>query len=513
MRNNDTNITGTPLDTKLGFAPLNLTNLPQALGLSRGIDPDSLPESFIFYDVETTGLNPQFDQILQFAAIRTDRDFNIVDELEDIVDIRCNILPWVVPSPGALLKTRVMPDDLTAQSLSFYQVMDRIQNILERWQRPRPPLDDKGNTVDTPHIFSGGGPVFLGYNSLKFDEEFLRNALFQSLHAPYLTHSRLSSRADVLKMLQAVHVLEPGAITIPEVYDERTGTNRISFKLGDVCTANGIDLSELQAHDALADVKATIALAKLIREKAPQVFQLMIDNCNKRNVLNSALGNWSGIAGIDPNAKAITGMVLGRAETHAGKAQGTNEIIRVPFLEKLVTPDRLFSILNEINQRQIQRKGSELSRIAALDREAAEAEAALNNLYSLIEKGIVQPQEATLRTRLSDLTEKRNVAVEARDRARAQLSEPINLDAAKLDQFAKALRKGLTEGDVSARKAWITSVVDAIVVNDTVIRVIGQKSHLNGPLKSGGPTPKGVHSSVQAWCRKRDSNPRPHHYE
>jgi site-specific DNA recombinase len=172
------------------------------------------------------------------------------------------------------------------------------------------------------------------------------------------------------------------------------------------------------------------------------------------------------------------------------------------LLEKLVTPDRLFTILNEINQRQVQRKSSELSRIAALDREAADTEAALNNLYGLIEKGIVQPQEITLRARLSDLTEKRDVALEARKRARAKLSEPIDLDAAKLDQFAKALKKGLTEGDVSARKAWITSVVDVIVVDDTTIRVIGQKSNLNGPLKSGGPTPKGVHSSVQSWCRK-----------
>ncbi|MGL4638084.1 MAG: exonuclease domain-containing protein [Beijerinckiaceae bacterium] len=303
MRNNDTNSSGTSVDTQSSSALLNLSNLPQALGIPCGVDPDTLPESFIFYDVETTGLNPQFDQILQFAAIRTDKNFNIIDKLEDIIDIRCNILPWVVPSPGALVKIRVMPDDLTEQSLSFYQMMDRIQTVLERWQRPRPPLDAEGNPVDVPHIFSGGGPIFLGYNSLKFDEEFLRNALFQSLHAPYLTQSRLSSRADVLKMLQAVHGLAPGVVTIPEVFDERTGTNRISFKLGDVCMANGIDLNELQAHDALADVKATIALAKLIRERAPEVFQLMIDNCNKRNVLNSAMGNWCGIPGIDRSAK------------------------------------------------------------------------------------------------------------------------------------------------------------------------------------------------------------------
>jgi exodeoxyribonuclease I len=303
MRNNDTNSSGTPLDTKADSSPLNLTNLAQAFGISSGVDPDSLPESFIFFDLETTGLNAQFDQILQFAAIRTDRDFNILDELKDIVDIRCNILPWVLPSPSALLKTRVTPGELTAQSASFYQMMDRIQTVLERWQQPRPPLDAEGKPVDSSYVIAGGGPTFLGYNSLRFDEEFLRNALFQSLHAPYLTQSRLSSRADVLKMLQAVHVLQPDAITIPEVYNEWTGGKRISFKLGDVCNANGIDLSELQAHNALADVKATIALTRVIRQRAPQVFQLMIDNCNKRNLLSSALGNWHGIAGLDPNAK------------------------------------------------------------------------------------------------------------------------------------------------------------------------------------------------------------------
>lgn len=195
---------------------------------------------FVFYDTETTGTNPSFDQILQFAAIRTDEDLNVLERFE----IRSRILPHVVPSAQALRVTGVRAGQLVDLALpSHYEMMRRIEERLLSW---------------SPSLF-------LGYNSIEFDEHLLRHSLYKTLHLPYLTNTNGNSRSDVMRMVQATHLFRPGAITIP------VGANgKPSYKLDRVAPANGI--GHANAHDALADVEATIAICRLIAEEAPDVW-------------------------------------------------------------------------------------------------------------------------------------------------------------------------------------------------------------------------------------------------
>src|SRR5437588_6615589 len=120
--------------------------------------------SFVFYDTETTGTDKVFDQILQFAAIRTD------DELRELerFSLRCRLLPHVVPSPGAMRTTGVSVAQLRDSKLpSHYGMVRAIRSKLVAW---------------SPSLF-------IGYNSLSFDENLLRQAFYQTLHPPYLTNT------------------------------------------------------------------------------------------------------------------------------------------------------------------------------------------------------------------------------------------------------------------------------------------------------------------------------------
>ncbi len=208
--------------------------------------------SYVFYDTETTGTDTTFDQILQFAAIRTDEDLNELDRFEN----RCRLLPHVVPAPGALLATRVTPAMLTDPSLpTHYEAMQTIAQKLREW---------------SPAIFTG-------YNTLAFDEPLLRQAFYQTLQPIYLTNTNGNQRADVLRLAQATAALVPNAITVPINHNERP-----TLKLDMLAPANGF--AHENAHDALADVEATIYMARLIRDRAPEVWDSLMPLVDKSEV-------------------------------------------------------------------------------------------------------------------------------------------------------------------------------------------------------------------------------------
>ena len=208
----------------------------------------SAANGYVFYDCETTGVSRCYDQILQIAAIRSDGDFNIVDPEHDILNLRCRRLPWITPSPGAMLVTGVTHDQLERAPLSHYEMMQTVAATYENW----------------------APATFIGYNSMRFDEELLRHGLFSTLNPPYITSQRGCGRADVYRMLQVVAALAPGVIALPEIGD------RPSMKLGNVLRANGIVFSADEAHDALADVRGTIALLKLMRQRCPTIVEHML---------------------------------------------------------------------------------------------------------------------------------------------------------------------------------------------------------------------------------------------
>lgn len=206
--------------------------------------------AFVFYDTETTGTETAFDQILQFAAIKTDDN---LFELESI-NLRSRILPHIVPAPGALVTTRVHPSTLVDAKLqSHYSLIREVRAKLSSWSPA----------------------TFVGYNSIAFDEELLRQALFQTLHSPYLTNTKGNKRADVMRMAHAACVYSPGTLVIPtDVKGKET------FRLAMLAPANGYEHKD--AHDALADVRATIHIARLIKERSPDIWDAMLENSSKQ---------------------------------------------------------------------------------------------------------------------------------------------------------------------------------------------------------------------------------------
>jgi exodeoxyribonuclease I len=208
--------------------------------------------SFVFYDTETSGTSTDFDQILQFAAVKTDADLNEVGRIE----LRCRLHPHVIPAPGAMRVTGMTIDRLTDPSLPcHYQMVRDLRERLTSWSPA----------------------VFIGYNSVRFDEELLRKALFRTLHPPYLTNTGGNCRADALALVQAASVFVPNCLKVP--LDER---GKPVFKLDRMAPGNGF--AHDNAHDALADVLATIHLAKCVRDNAPEVWSRFLRFATKASV-------------------------------------------------------------------------------------------------------------------------------------------------------------------------------------------------------------------------------------
>jgi exodeoxyribonuclease-1 len=208
--------------------------------------------SFVIYDLETTGLTKCFDQIVQFAAIRTDDELKILDQ----VRFRCRLMPHVIPSPEAMHVTGLGIDELTDPSLpSHYVMVAQIRRILESW---------------CPALF-------LGFNSLSFDEEFLRQAFYQCLYSAYLTNTQGSARADVLNLCRVTAALRPDVLKAA-----RDNEGRAVFRLKPLAEANG--LSVAGSHEAMADVATTLALCRHIKTAAPEVWSQFLRFSQKASV-------------------------------------------------------------------------------------------------------------------------------------------------------------------------------------------------------------------------------------
>ncbi|MFC5423071.1 hypothetical protein ACFPOB_26325 [Bosea eneae] len=206
--------------------------------------------NFLVYDFEASGLAVAWDVPLQAAFVETDGDLR---PLRQTV-LRARLPAHVVPAPEALLITGLDPDRIEAAPLSQLELMRAIASILD----------------------AASPTTILGYSNLKYDDELQRHIAFRTLHPPYATSMPGFQRADVLIMLRAVAMLAPDAITIPV-----TPHGKPTMQLGPVCRANGIAFAEADAHDALNDVHATIALFRLLRERAPAVITAMMTNAHK----------------------------------------------------------------------------------------------------------------------------------------------------------------------------------------------------------------------------------------
>ncbi len=211
-----------------------------------------MAESFLFYDLETFGQDPRRTRIAQFAAVRTDAELKVIEEP---VSFYVKPADDLLPSPIATLITGITPQHALAEGVSEADAFARINELMSKPQT-----------------------CTLGYNTLRFDDEFVRYGLFRNFHDPYEREWRSgNSRWDLLDMLRLVHALRPEGINWPQREDGAT-----SFKLEHLALAN--DVREGDAHEALSDVYATIGMARRFRQAQPRMWDYALRLRDKRYV-------------------------------------------------------------------------------------------------------------------------------------------------------------------------------------------------------------------------------------
>ncbi|KQY52543.1 exodeoxyribonuclease I [Lysobacter sp. Root494] len=209
-----------------------------------------MPASFLFYDLETFGADPRTSRIAQFAAIRTDTELNAVDEP---ISIFVRPAEDLLPSPMATLITGIAPQHAMREGMNEAQA---FAIIFDEMARPE--------------------TCTLGYNSLRFDDEFVRHGLFRNFYDAYEREWRGGNcRWDLLDVLRLAHALRPEGLVWPKREDGAT-----SFKLEHLAEANGVRIGD--AHEALSDVRALIGLARKFRQAQPRLWEYALKLRDKR---------------------------------------------------------------------------------------------------------------------------------------------------------------------------------------------------------------------------------------
>jgi exodeoxyribonuclease-1 len=213
--------------------------------------------TFLWHDYETFGAVPRRDRPAQFAAIRTDAALN---EVGDPIMLYCQPAPDFLPDPQSCLITGITP-----------------QQCLE-WGVPEHKF---AATIEA--AFSQPGTIGVGYNTIRFDDEVTRFLFWRNLIDPYAREwQHQCGRWDLLDVVRMTYALRPEGIEWPLREDGKP-----SFRLEDLARANGL-LHEA-AHDALSDVRATIALARLIRQRQPKLFDFCL-SLHKKDRVSTEIG-------------------------------------------------------------------------------------------------------------------------------------------------------------------------------------------------------------------------------
>ncbi len=205
--------------------------------------------TYYWHDYETWGANPRSDRPAQFGGVRTDLELNVVGEP---LLLYCKPASDCLPEPDACLITGITPQRALRMGLCEAEFISLIHEQLAR-----------------------AGTCGVGYNSLRFDDEVTRFTLYRNFFDPYAREwQNGNSRWDIIDVVRLARALRPEGIAWPIREDGAP-----SFRLEDLSAANGIEHSE--AHDAMADVYATIALAKLVRARQPRLYEYAVAHRSK----------------------------------------------------------------------------------------------------------------------------------------------------------------------------------------------------------------------------------------
>lgn len=205
-----------------------------------------------WHDYETFGIDPRYDRPAQFAGIRTDEDLNIVG---DPLMVYCKPSGDSLPHPQACLITGITPQEADKKGVCEAEFIRQIH-----------------------HEMAMPDTCSVGYNSLRFDDEFTRFTLYRNFYDAYAREwQNDNSRWDIIDMARLTRALRPEGINWPDREDGKP-----SFKLEALTAANNI--AHQGAHDALVDVYATIALAKLIKDKQPKLYDFVYQHRRKQMI-------------------------------------------------------------------------------------------------------------------------------------------------------------------------------------------------------------------------------------
>ncbi len=211
-----------------------------------------MTHSFFFYDLETSGLNARTQRIMQFAGQRTNASLKPVGEP---VNVLVKLSDDILPEPYAITVTGITPQSTLADGMSepeFARLLDQ--------------------QIFTP------GTIAIGYNNVRFDDEFVRHTLWRNFHDPYeWAWSDDRGRWDMLDVVRMTRALRPDGVEWP-FDDKGRATNRLEL------LAKVNNLLHTKAHDALSDVEALISLAKLLRQKQPKLFDYLLTMRTKNEV-------------------------------------------------------------------------------------------------------------------------------------------------------------------------------------------------------------------------------------
>lgn len=208
--------------------------------------------TFYWHDYETWGIDPRRDRPAQFAGIRTNADLEVIAEP---LMIYCKPAMDFLPSPDALMVTGITPQKAAAEGINEAEFFRLINNE-----------------------FSQPGTCGVGYNSIRFDDEVTRFGFYRNFIDPYAREwQNGNSRWDIMDLVRMTYALRPEEINWPE---REPGVP--SFRLEQLTAAN--DIQHTGAHDALADVRATIDLARLIKRQKPRLFDFYFNLRRKENV-------------------------------------------------------------------------------------------------------------------------------------------------------------------------------------------------------------------------------------
>lgn len=211
-----------------------------------------MAETFYFYDLETSGFNPREARIMQFAGQRTDLKMKPVGEPHNIL-IRMS--DDVLPDPDAVLVTGITPQATIVDGMTESEFLRLFHS-----------------EIAVP------GTIFVGFNSVRFDDEFMRFLHYRNFYDPYEWQWQDNkSRWDLLDVVRMTRALRPEGIKWP--FDS---SGKASNRLELLTDVN--DISHDNAHDALADVQALIAIARLIHNKQPKLFEYLLNMRSKKSV-------------------------------------------------------------------------------------------------------------------------------------------------------------------------------------------------------------------------------------